>query len=104
MESAIVAADVVLETLAWDAAAEDSESRAGIGFDSDSTWVLAQAFAETSCSSAEVEEFASVVVYSPPVSFEYLECDQAYLDTVAHRKPGNCLTPLIRGLAMQNHH
>lgn len=61
--------------LALDAAAEDSGSRTEIGFDSDSPWVLAQTFAETSCPSAEVEEFASAVASSPFVLIEHLECD-----------------------------
>lgn len=92
----MVAADVVLEMLAWDAAAEDSDSRSGTGVGSDSTWSLAQAFAETSCSSAEVEEFASAVVYSPFVLIGCLGCDQAYLDIVAHRKSRALLNTALK--------
>lgn len=88
MEPATVAADVVLEMLALDAAAEGSESRMGTGFDSDSTWALAQAFAEASCPSAEVEGFAFAVVDLLSVWIECPVSDQAYLDIVAHRKPG----------------
>lgn len=91
----MVAADAALEMLAWDAAAEDSDSRSGIGIGSDSTWLLAQASAETSCSSAEVEEFASVAVDSRFALNGCLECGQAYLDIVAHRKSGALLSTAL---------